>query len=381
MAVEARTLSTNKPPVFAREATGLVKNVTFWDAVTLNVANMSAGSALALIGYTMVLLPTVSGVNLVYGSMIAFVMSIPQIIVYSMMSRRMPRTGGDYVWLTRSIGGFLGGPLSLFGYALGNLPYLALTVLSAVFAIGSVGVALGNMGYLGLALPGNLAGAQPAYQFLIGAVIYAAIVGVNLLRPKGGYKLVAVLTTLGLAAWILSIVVLLSAGTTGVQNYINGLNIANTTYTSVASSYAGPSFDFGNTVGLLIPFFAFFPPALYWDRIATALSLITGFDLDVTKLKLIGERIVNLQRMFNVREGITRKDDTQPRRLLEEKSPSPGRAKGHVIYLKPMLDDYYRLRNWNNETGIPTNEKLKELSLEYTIPTAERMKTNFRNSS
>ncbi len=63
---------------------------------------------------------------------------------------------------------------------------------------------------------------------------------------------------MGLAAWILSIVVLLSAGTTGVQNYINSLNIANTTYTSVASSYAGPSFDFGNTVGLLIPFFAFF---------------------------------------------------------------------------------------------------------------------------
>jgi amino acid transporter len=258
MTSEARTVSTNKPPVFAREATGLVKNVTFWDAITLNVANMSAGSALALIGYTMVLLPTVSGVNLVYGSMIAFGMSIPQIIVYSMMSRRMPRTGGDYVWLTRSIGGFLGGPLSLFGYALGNLPYLALTVLSAVFAIGSVGVALGNMSYLGLALPGNLTGAQPAYQFLIGAAIYATIVGVNLVRPKGGYKLVAVLTSVGLIAWIVSIAVLLSAGTTGVQNYINGLAITNTTYTSVASSYAGPNFDFGNTVGLLIPFFAFF---------------------------------------------------------------------------------------------------------------------------
>ncbi|MGO9645653.1 MAG: aldehyde ferredoxin oxidoreductase family protein [Candidatus Bathyarchaeia archaeon] len=141
--------------------------------------------------------------------------------------------------------------------------------------------------------------------------------------------------------------------------------------------------EFGTVIDSIgiCKFGTFFPPALYWDRIATALSLITGFDLDVTKLKLIGERIVNLQRMFNVREGITRKDDTQPRRLLEEKSPSPGRAKGHVIYLKPMLDDYYRLRNWNNETGIPTNEKLKELSLEYTIPTAERMKTNFRNSS
>jgi aldehyde:ferredoxin oxidoreductase len=131
--------------------------------------------------------------------------------------------------------------------------------------------------------------------------------------------------------------------------------------------------DFGaviDSIGIC-KFGTFFPPALYWDRIATALSLITGLDIDVPKLKLIGERIVNLQRMFNVREGITRKDDTQPRRLLEEKSPSPGRAKGHVVYLNLMLDDYYRLRNWDSESGIPKSEKLKELSLEYSIPVAE----------
>jgi len=114
-------------------------------------------------------------------------------------------------------------------------------------------------------------------------------------------------------------------------------------------------------------FGTFFPPALYWDRIATGLSLITGFDIDVQKLKMIGERIVNLQRMFNVREGITRKDDTQPKRLLEEKSPSPGRALGHVVHLKPMLDEYYLLREWDVETGIPRETKLRELGLNYTV--------------
>jgi aldehyde:ferredoxin oxidoreductase len=118
-------------------------------------------------------------------------------------------------------------------------------------------------------------------------------------------------------------------------------------------------------------FGTFFPPALYWDRIATGLSLITGFDLDIPKLKRIGERITNLQRMFNIREGITRKDDMQPKRLLTEKSPSPGRAKGHTVYLRQMLDDYYQLRNWDGETGIPTPQKLRELGLEYTIPVAE----------
>ena len=132
--------------------------------------------------------------------------------------------------------------------------------------------------------------------------------------------------------------------------------------------------EFGTVIDSIgiCKFGTFFPPALYWDRIATALSLITGFSIDVPRLKTIGERLVNLQRMFNVREGITREDDTQPRRLLEEKSPSPGRALGHVIYLKPMLDEYYQLRDWHLDTGVPTAEKLKSLGLGYTTQIAER---------
>ncbi len=107
-----------------------------------------------------------------------------------------------------------------------------------------------------------------------------------------------------------------------------------------------------------------FPPALYWEPVAGALALITGMELDASKLKTIGERIVNLQRMYNVRHGLSRKDDRQPRRLLEEKSPS-GRAKGHVVYLDKMLDEYYELRSWNKTTGLPTEQKLKSLGLEY----------------
>jgi aldehyde:ferredoxin oxidoreductase len=134
--------------------------------------------------------------------------------------------------------------------------------------------------------------------------------------------------------------------------------------------------EFGTVIDStgICKFGTFFPPALYWDRIATALSLTTGFDIDVPKLKTIGERIVNLQRMFNVREGISRKDDNQPRRLLEEKSPSPGRAYGHVVYLKAMLDDYYQLRGWDTTTGIPSDSKLSRLSLQYTIPIAKKMR-------
>jgi aldehyde:ferredoxin oxidoreductase len=89
-------------------------------------------------------------------------------------------------------------------------------------------------------------------------------------------------------------------------------------------------------------------------------------NLDVAGLKQVGERTVNLQRMYNVRHGITRKDDNQPQRLLKEKSPS-GRAKGHVVYLDKMLDEYYELRQWDKATGLPTEQRLKNLGLEYTV--------------
>jgi len=81
----------------------------------------------------------------------------------------------------------------------------------------------------------------------------------------------------------------------------------------------------------------------------------------------VGERAITLARAFNVREGITRADDTLPPRLLEEPLPE-GPAKGKVNENLPaMLDKYYELRGWDKATGKPTPEKLRELGLEYCI--------------
>ncbi len=81
-------------------------------------------------------------------------------------------------------------------------------------------------------------------------------------------------------------------------------------------------------------------------------------------MKVIGERIWNLIRMFNVREGLTRKDDTIPYRIANDPLKG-GKADGHVVTLEDlnkMLDEYYKLRGWDKE-GRPTKEKLKELKL------------------
>jgi aldehyde:ferredoxin oxidoreductase len=81
----------------------------------------------------------------------------------------------------------------------------------------------------------------------------------------------------------------------------------------------------------------------------------------------LGEMAYNLARVFNIREGLTRADDTLPARLLEEPLPE-GPAQGKVNEnLDAMLDKYYELRGWDRATGKPTPEKLTELGLEEYI--------------
>ncbi len=99
------------------------------------------------------------------------------------------------------------------------------------------------------------------------------------------------------------------------------------------------------------------------EQVASLLYYATGIEefFSVDRLMLIGERIFNLERLFNVREGFTAKDDTLPERLLKEPMPE-GASKGQVVELDEMLSEYYRIRGWD-ENGVPTEEKLRELGL------------------
>jgi aldehyde:ferredoxin oxidoreductase len=94
----------------------------------------------------------------------------------------------------------------------------------------------------------------------------------------------------------------------------------------------------------------------------------TGWGLDLAELTQIGERIVNLERAFNGREGISRKDDTLPWRVQHEPIPE-GPSKG--MYCPPdelnrMLDEYYDLRGWTKD-GVPTPERLHALGLDFAV--------------
>ncbi len=115
------------------------------------------------------------------------------------------------------------------------------------------------------------------------------------------------------------------------------------------------------------------PPIFWIEDFAQILPIATGIKEfgSIEELYKIGERQVTLKRAFNVREGIRRKDDTLPERFLKEPMPE-GPGRGQVVNLDVMLDEYYELRGWNKETGIPTKEKLKELGLNFVINDFEK---------
>jgi aldehyde:ferredoxin oxidoreductase len=108
------------------------------------------------------------------------------------------------------------------------------------------------------------------------------------------------------------------------------------------------------------------------DVFAQMVNGVTGFGLTTEDLERVGERIINLERAFNVREGVRRKDDILPYRVMHEPIPF-GPSKGRYCppdELDRMLDEYYSRRRWSRD-GVPTREQLAALELQDVIETLE----------
>jgi aldehyde:ferredoxin oxidoreductase len=100
-------------------------------------------------------------------------------------------------------------------------------------------------------------------------------------------------------------------------------------------------------------------------RAAGLMRVVTGFDFTERDLAEVGERIVNLERVYLVREGITRKDDRLPERFTKEPLPD-GASKGSVFEMEPMLEEYYRARGWSTN-GVPLPQHLRRIGLDYAV--------------
>ena len=127
-----------------------------------------------------------------------------------------------------------------------------------------------------------------------------------------------------------------------------------------------------NCLGLC---YRFFIGRLYNPVIASSMySAITGIPLSPEEFLTAGERVWNLQKALNVREGFDRKDDAIPERWITEPlkfGEKELRLQNYTRTLtistreeaEKLLDDYYDERGWDIKTGVPTKEKLTKLGL------------------
>lgn len=117
--------------------------------------------------------------------------------------------------------------------------------------------------------------------------------------------------------------------------------------------------NFGAVIDSLVVcrFSTFALSEIFWSRLLFA---ATGLEFRSEDIMKIGERIFNLERAYNLREGFDANHDILPKRFLNQKIKIGHRYE--VVHLKEMLDEYYQFRGWNGK-GIPTQKKLKELNL------------------
>ncbi|MEW6334845.1 MAG: aldehyde ferredoxin oxidoreductase family protein, partial [Thermodesulfobacteriota bacterium] len=97
------------------------------------------------------------------------------------------------------------------------------------------------------------------------------------------------------------------------------------------------------------------------DELAALISQATGVPYSTEEFMKAGARIWNLERLFNLKAGLSAKDDALPPRMLEDPLPA-GPCEGQVNKLDQMLPEYYTLRGWDG-AGVPTKQKLAELGL------------------
>jgi amino acid transporter len=223
------------------------------DTISFNLGDQAVATVFGLVPYTVILLSSVTGMNLVVASLIAAAIMIPNLVVYTMMQRRVLRTGGDYVWTSRAFGGLFGSSLTFMGVTLEWMPYMALIVLSTVIALGSAGSSLGYSGAASLFVGTSTQNIPLDYG--VAVAIFLILIAINIFMPKAAFKILSFLIVIGIAIMLLAFGVVAYMGQTGVINYINSLGDSNITYSGIVAQYTGSTaINWGATLSI-VPIF------------------------------------------------------------------------------------------------------------------------------
>ncbi len=120
----------------------------------------------------------------------------------------------------------------------------------------------------------------------------------------------------------------------------------------------------------------FFGPAprsfIHPEDVLAAIRAVTGWEISMGELLQIGERATNMARIFNIREGFSRKDDALPERLFQplENGALEGQAMPRKEF-EQALTQLYQLKGWDFSNGNPTKERLEDLSLSWAVEMLE----------
>lgn len=167
--------------------------------------------------------------------------------MYTMLSYRIPRTGGDYIWISRILSGPLGFVMA-FALMIESTAYFALTAFFFSSAIGTVLYTIGELdGLSGLvSLSSTLQ--LPIYSYLLGAALFGTIIALNVFKPKWGYKLVTVSGIIALLTTLIAMGVIaanLSDFREAITPFLTAMNI------TPPSNYSVAPFSWPATLSIL----------------------------------------------------------------------------------------------------------------------------------
>ena len=125
--------------------------------------------------------------------------------------------------------------------------------------------------------------------------------------------------------------------------------------------------DLGNMFNsLVVCEFGYFLYGIDLSTYPVWLKCVTGWDMDLEKFMLAGERIFNLKRLINLSKGLTAKDDTLPQRIVTRRPDAPQGVENVPDSLEKLIQEYYMVRGWSKD-GEPTTEKLRQLALDSLV--------------
>lgn len=142
-----------------------------------------------------------------------------------------------------------------------------------------------------------------------------------------------------------------------------GINEKQSPFDNTGKYWVKPFMELSMMTNLLgVCLFASITLAVKGESWTGLYNAATASDLSFEEMMKCSERVLNLERLFNQREGFDKKDDTLPLRLLQEPA-ADGIGKGQTIEIEGMLKEFYEDMGWDLETGRPTEKRLKELDL------------------